>query len=122
MLIIVATVNLGADELRELREHVELICDAARLGSLEKLAYALDLNEAQLHRQLQGEGHLSLTRIVVQLGMKDPAFFPRYAWLMACRYGLPKETRIAADMERAMTTRRPVVGMDATRSQKWSAR
>ena len=115
-----AAVAPTADELRELRAHMELIVAASNLGSLEKLAVALEIDRPQLERQLSGEGHVSLTRIVVKLGMADPAFFPRYGWLIACRYGLPKETRIAADMDRAMSTRR-VVGMDATRSQKRSA-
>jgi hypothetical protein len=81
---------------RDLHELADLICDAAKLPSLEKLAIALDQDDKQLRRQLDGEGHFSLTRVVAKLGAKDPGFWPRLAWLLACRYGVPKEAKRAA--------------------------
>lgn len=95
---------VGVD-LQELRETVDIICDAAKLDSLEKLAFALEIDEAQLHRQLQGEGHFSLTRVVAKLAKGCPGFWPRLAWLMACRYGVPVEAWRSADLVLSVTNR-----------------
>ena len=81
---------------RDLREQVDIIKRAAGLSSDFDLAMALDINEAQFHRQMAGDGHFSLTRIIATLAKDDPGFWPRYAWELACHYGVPAEAKRAA--------------------------
>lgn len=108
-------------DLFELRQHVELICEAAGLKSIEKLAFALEMDESLLKRQLQGEGHLSLTRIVATLGKQNPQFWRRYGWLLACRYGVPKEAQRSAWMVFGLMGRRRQLKVAAIQPQKRSA-
>lgn len=82
---------------RDVRDMAELIAEAAGVDSMEKLAIALDIDRAQLQRHLEGDGHFSLTRVIATVG-KQPGFWPRLAWGLACRYGLPVEARRAALM------------------------
>jgi hypothetical protein len=105
----------------ELRAHVELICEAAEIPSMEKLALALDMDEGQLNRQLRGEGHLSLTRIVGVLAKQHPQFWSRYAWLLACRFGVPMEAKRAAWLAFGTMGRRRQLKMAAQQPQKRSA-
>lgn len=86
-----------AVDVRALRVQVEAICEAARIPSDEKLAYALGIDKVQLNRQLQGEGHFSFSRVVTTLG-KDPMFWPRYAMALASRFGVPPEARRVTDL------------------------
>jgi hypothetical protein len=87
---------------RDVFEHVELIRKAAKLDSIEKLAFALEIDEGQFRRQLGGDGHVSLTRIVAKLGAEVPGFWARYGWRLCCRYGLPGEARRAACLALAL--------------------
>lgn len=105
----------------ELRAHVELICEAAGIPSMEKLALALDMDEGQLNRQLKGEGHLSLTRIVGVLAKQSPGFWSRYGWLLACRFGVPREATRSALLAMGVVNRRRQLKMAARQPQKRSA-
>lgn len=101
----------------ELREHIDLIVQAAGLDSVEKLAFALDIDEGQLWRQVQGEGHVSLTRLIAKMPLD---FWPRYALALAMRFGVPREAERAADFTAAVKGRRQLK-VEAVEPQKRSA-
>lgn len=77
-------------------KHVGVVTRALELAglSLEKAAVWMDMDRAQLHRQLHGEGHVSLTRLT----MLPVSFWRWYAVLLAAEFGLPLEVRRAAKM------------------------
>lgn len=112
--LIFATAYSDAD-LQALREHVELVMEAARIPSIEKLAAVLEIDRKQLERQLDGEGHFSFSRIIGKLG-KEPEFWPRYAWALIVRYGLPPEAQRIADMVTAYSFGRKQLRVDQKRS------
>jgi hypothetical protein len=106
----------------ELRAHVDLICEAAEIPSIEKLALALGMDEGQLKRQIRGDGHLSLSRIVATLGKQNPAFWRRYGWLLACHFGVPSEAKRSAWLVLGYFGKRQQLKMATrSRSQKRSA-
>jgi len=89
-------VSAGVDP-RDIREQAEMVRRAAGLDSMEKLAFALGIDEAQLHRQLQGEGHFSWTRVVATVG-RDPKFWQNYLMLLGEQYGISEEAARKASM------------------------
>lgn len=109
------------DDEAALRQQVDLLMRAARIPSREKLAIVLDMSPGQLQRQLQLQGHFSFTRVVSVLG-RDPKFWPRYAWELACEFGLPGEARRGVMFMLGLMGRRRKQKMATIEpSRKWSA-
>lgn len=106
---------------RDIQAHIDIILRAAKLGSVEKLAIALRLDETQLRRQIAGEGHLSLTRIIATLGKEDRGFYGRYAVALVEAYGLPREARRTALLWLSTLGRRRPLSVAAKEPQKRSA-
>ena len=79
----------------DLRSFVDLLLKAAELPSVEKLAVVLNVDVKQLRKELRAEGHLSLTRIIAQLG-RVPWFWSRLGMELIKRDGPPPEARMAA--------------------------
>lgn len=77
-------------------KHVGLVKRALELSglSLEKAAIWMEMDRSQLHRQLEGDGHLSLTRLM----LLPVTFWRWYGLLIAEQLGLPVEVRRAARM------------------------
>jgi hypothetical protein len=81
-------------DTRELRVLIDIICEAAGLSSIEKFSAVVDVDRTQLQRQMDGDGHVSLSRIVTRLG--SARFYGRLGWLLLLKYGPPVEARRAA--------------------------
>lgn len=80
-----APVNfVDGDVVREALRHADI--------SLEKAALYMDIDKAQLHRQMHGDGHLSVRR----LSKLPPVFWSWYGVLICEKYGLPHEVQRAA--------------------------
>lgn len=99
---------------RELAELVDIIREAANLSSLDKLAAALEMDRAQLQRQMDGNGHVSLSRIVATLGHHDPSFYAELGWALVKRYGPTAEAWREAITYLGFIGRRRQLKMDAT--------
>lgn len=103
-----------------LRIHIARVREAAArcgIDSEEKLALHLEMDRGQLHRQLNGDGHLSLTRL-----MKLPkAFWQHYGVLVASDYGMPPEFQRAAKLAFGLIGRKRQLRMAAKTSQRRSA-
>jgi hypothetical protein len=120
-MLIVFPIGVSVDPDR-LRPHVDdVMWAAARVGiaSEEKLALVLQLDKAQLHRQLSGDGHISLSRLAAYM---PPSFWAHFGWRLSCRFGLPREARRAAYLAMALIghnrTARLQARLDAAKAQR----
>lgn len=91
MLFLAATVTV---DTRALREFIDLVCAAAGLSSLDKLAAAIEVDRTQLQRQMDGDGHVSLSRIVTTLG--NSRFYSELGWQLTLKYGPTIKARRSA--------------------------
>lgn len=110
-------VSLGVDP-RELADQLDIVREAAGLASVEKLAFALGLDESQLRRQLRDEGHVSFSRIVAKLPGIHPRFWSRYGWLLVCRHGVPAEAKRSAWLALSVLGRKQQLKMTAAASSR----
>ena len=94
-----------------LQLHAERIKTALRFAnlSIDKAALWMDMDQSLLRRQLQGDGHISYTRLV-----KLPVAF--WQWLavgIAEQVGVPKAVRRAVRLQLAVVSRKQMARMDA---------
>ncbi len=101
LLIILAAVQIDA-HAREL--HARLVREALRLAdiSIEKAALYMAIDRAQFDRQLQGDGHVSFTRL-----MALPEEFWRWFYLLGAELaGIPEVVTRSARLRLALKARR----------------
>jgi hypothetical protein len=100
-------------------ERVAVVKRALELSGLttEKAALWMEMDKSQLHRQLQGEGHLSLTRMV-QLPV---AFWAWFGLLLVEECGLPREAQRAARVVLALLGRKRMAKALTSAQQRRSA-
>jgi hypothetical protein len=94
------TVNLvDLTVVRDALKHADI--------SLEKAALYMDIDKSQLHRQLHGDGHLSVRR----LARLPTAFWSWYGVLLCEHYGLPQEVQRATRLVVGLIGRRRMARM-----------
>jgi hypothetical protein len=66
---------------------------------LKALQIDMEIDKGQLSRQMEGDGHLSLTRLS---RIQSCAFWRWFALLQSQRHGLPDEVNAAIDLQPRM--------------------
>lgn len=81
-----------------LRREVRLVLDALRWAdlSVEKAALYMGISASLLRRQLDGDGHVSWTRLL----LLPAAFWQAYAIALATQHGLPNWGKAAGNLQR----------------------
>jgi hypothetical protein len=93
-----------------------LVLEALRLADIsqEKAAEWMEINKAQLHRQLHGEGHLSLRR----LAMLPGSFWSWYGVLILDKYPLPREVQRAARLVFGLIGKKRMARLEAQKVRR----
>lgn len=94
MLLIPSCAAVEPDLSKWLLNLVLIAASRCGIDSEEKLARWLRMDRAQLHRQLCGDGHFSLPRLVYL----PREFWQHFAVLLAAQHGVTREAQAAARM------------------------
>jgi hypothetical protein len=114
----IVAVSVDTDTLRLHLEDVLWAAEKCGVASVEKLAVVLEIDAMQLRRQMQGEGHFSLTRLIAAM---PPQFWGYLGWRLICRFDLPEEAKKAAEIQRAVNGRKKMLRMGEVEAKRRTA-